>query len=451
MKKNKLMMMLFSTIVIMCFCGCPADQSVSQPSQDSQPIVKYTIHFDANGGDKTMDDINVQYDQDVALSCLFSAPAGKKFCCWNGKADGSDSVSYSNGAVVKNLSNVTGSVVTLYAQWIDNDAHSIFYCDTNNANNSQNKTFFKESDTIELKPISVTGYSFVGWYDGTTDSSVKVEGWNAGDQTSDVILYAKWIENQYTIHFEANGGNGTMTDMTVYYGRLFTLPTCTFTAKGKRFLCWNENADGSGENTFSEGDILIFVPDADETSVTLYAQWFDNDAHRIIYYDTKDANNSSNPIYFREDQTIDLKPISVTGYQFDGWYDGTTDCSHKIQGWNVFEQTSDVSLWGRWTPNKCTIKFAANGGDGTMTDMTVNYGQPVALPKCTITPPSLKKFGCWTGNADGNDGISYGDEQTIVFMSNENMTVTLYAQCIEAETHCIIYQNLNNADNSSNP
>ena len=45
----------------------------------------------------------------------------------------------------------------------------------------------------------------------------------------------------YTVTFNANGGTGTMADVTNVYGE-YTLPTCNFTAPdGKQFKCWSVN------------------------------------------------------------------------------------------------------------------------------------------------------------------------------------------------------------------
>ena len=45
---------------------------------------------------------------------------GYEFTGWNTKSDG-NGVSYRDGAVVKDLSSVDGSIVTLYAKWKAND------------------------------------------------------------------------------------------------------------------------------------------------------------------------------------------------------------------------------------------------------------------------------------------------------------------------------------------
>ena len=86
-----------------------------------------------------------------------------------------------------------------------------------------------------------------------------------------------------TIHFDPNGGTGTMQDLS---GSLITLPQCSFEAFNPgadattkhTFYKWNTKADGSGTD-YAAGDQAQFLE-----NTTLYAQWyifFDFDAGSI--------------------------------------------------------------------------------------------------------------------------------------------------------------------------
>ena len=70
----------------------------------------------------------------------------------------------------------------------------------------------------------------------------------------------------YTVSFDANGGTGTMADVTGVTGS-YTLPACTFTAPSdKQFKGWSTSADGS----------VISGTTIDVTAnTTLYAIWED--------------------------------------------------------------------------------------------------------------------------------------------------------------------------------
>ena len=68
--------------------------------------------------------------------------------------------------------------------------------------------------------------------------------------TADITVKALWEDAppapaEYTVRFNANGGGGTMADVTGVSGS-YTLPACGFTEpEGKQFKGWSTSADGS--------------------------------------------------------------------------------------------------------------------------------------------------------------------------------------------------------------
>ena len=44
------------------------------------------------------------------------------------------------------------------------------------------------------------------------------------------------------------------------------------------------------------------------------------------------ADNSTNPLVYRESIPVSLTDLSKTGYTFDGWYDAQTG-GNKVTGW----------------------------------------------------------------------------------------------------------------------
>ena len=86
----------------------------------------YEVAFDANGGTGTM--ANQQFTTGVAQALTTNAYVrdGQYFAGWNTSADGSG-VAYADGATIsEDLTNVGGSVVTLYAQWEEDAMHTVF-------------------------------------------------------------------------------------------------------------------------------------------------------------------------------------------------------------------------------------------------------------------------------------------------------------------------------------
>lgn len=73
-----------------------------------------------------------------------------------------------------------------------------------------------------------------------------------------------------TIQFDANGGSGEMTAISVWSddsSTSFTLPSNSFVRDGYKFIGWNTKADGSGIS-YAPNERVNFSGD-----ITLYAQW----------------------------------------------------------------------------------------------------------------------------------------------------------------------------------
>ena len=91
--------------------------------------------------------------------------------------------------------------------------------------------------------------------------------------TADATYVAQWQPNQYTIYYNANGGNGTMPNGAPVYNANFTLAPNAFSRTGYTFIRWNTLANGNGAAyadgyTFTSWDI--------DGDLTLYAQWKKN-------------------------------------------------------------------------------------------------------------------------------------------------------------------------------
>ena len=83
-----------------------------------------------------------------------------------------------------------------------------------------------------------------------------------------VQLYKRTYATQtHTIHFDSNGGNGTMNDQAVNEFEPTALQSNAFVREGFVFEGWNTAADGSGD-FYADGAIVTLLDD-----LTLYAQW----------------------------------------------------------------------------------------------------------------------------------------------------------------------------------
>ena len=86
--------------------------------------------------------------------------------------------------------------------------------------------------------------------------------------------------------------------------------------------------------------------------------------------------------------------------------------------------SSDSSTSNISTPSSYTITFDANGGSGTMKEITVRNSE--TLPSSEFTPPTGKVFGGWNTKANGR-GTQYDAGETVYIYSD----TTLYAQWVD--------------------
>ena len=237
----------------------------------------YMIVFKGNKNTTgNMDSQTIKYGKSKKLSKNSFARTGYTFKEWNTKADGSGT-SYKNQEEVKNLSSKDGDTITLYAQWKKaNKAekkYSITYKLNKGKNNKNNpSSYTKKTATIKLKNATRKGYTFKGWYSDKKYKN-KVTQIKKGS-TGNVILYAKWTANQYTIKFNGNGAtSGSMKAVkNCKYNKTYTLTKNSFKRKGYTFAGWNTKKDGSGKSYKNKAEIKNLTSKSGGT-VTLYAQW----------------------------------------------------------------------------------------------------------------------------------------------------------------------------------
>ena len=175
-----------------------------------------------------------------------------------------------------------------------------------------------ESGIVELKNPTKTGYTFDGWYDNENFGGERIYNFIADNDYDLHYLqnrefWAKWTANTYTVHFDANGGSGTMADMNLTYdGDWATLTAFGFTApEGKAFKNWNTADDGSGASYDNEEWVRNLTTENGAT-VTLYAQW-----GKDISTCTAEVPDQSKKYRIIVDNNENLNDVTSISYKFD--------------------------------------------------------------------------------------------------------------------------------------
>ena len=348
-----------------------------------------------------------------------------------------------------------------------------------NANTDSTRGFLLSEEYLnQFKPIR-EGYTFDGWYFNIDSSS---EYFAQGEYVySDVILFAKWIVNQYTITFDSDGGSD-IDSITVDYGASIILPDNPI-KDGYIFKGWDKDGDNivdalttmPAENlvlkalwgteiysiTFdSDGgtEVAPIVAEANDPIVWdsrpipekagyLFKGWDVNDDGAddrssmtimpneniiakaiwvkayIITYNVTDGELDITSKIVEEGTPITLPTPTRKGYNFKGWYTSPTDGTKVGDGNASYTPTADITLYAQWVGY--TVTYNANGGSCSVASATY-AGSALTLP--TATRDGYTFNGWYTSSSGGTKIGSNGDTY------DPTGDVTLYAQWTQNES-----------------
>ena len=358
-----------------------------------------TITFDANGGSGTMPTQTIATDATAKLTTNAFIRAGYTFTGWATTA--TDPVEYADQA---NYTMGTTNV-TLYAKWTANN-NKITFVANGGTGTMPTQTIATDS-TVKLivNTFIRTGHTFAGWATTTTGA---VEYADQADYTmgpSNVILYAKWTANTYTVTFDPNGGTtpDPATKNVTFgsaYGTLATTTKTGFVLDG-----WWTVAGGTG----TEITASSVVNTADDH--TLYAKWSEE---YTVTFDAQGATTQPVPAsktVIPPDNTIKTFPTlpAKTGYCFDGWYTGTNGSGTEFLPNTVV--TASITVYAKWVPpvvyNGDTYNTIRIGSQTWMVEnlKTTKYndGTDIPLETDSATWANLATPGyCWYNNDIAN-------------------------------------------------
>lgn len=245
-----------------------------------------TITFNANGGTGTMAPQNVCSGETVALNANTFTKAYSTFAGWATSATGA--VAYANGANVTVNNNMT-----LYAKWSSNCDNIAVessatncgpyswwgntYVNSGTYTHTSSNVIGGACDSIYTLHLTIkqnsssetteTGCSSYVWNGQTyaTSGNYTYTTTNAAGCDSTATLHLA-INTPKTIQFRANGGTGTMANVTACTGEEVVLPANAFTNTGYYFAGWATSTTGA----------VVYANGATITvngNMTLYAKW----------------------------------------------------------------------------------------------------------------------------------------------------------------------------------
>ena len=244
------------------------------------------------------------------------------------------------------------------------------------------------------------GYDFDGWYanESYTGSKITFTSATTVELITDVTYYAKWNAKQYTITFDAKGGNVTPEELKVQYDSTYSISIPEPTWAGHSFDGWftDEDCTAGNEVSFTAGAKVELIAD-----VTYYAKWTANTYTATFKSQYPGAEEVEIQVTYGKPYGT-LPPLEYEGYTTDGWYVGET----KITAETNVTTAGDHDVIGKVTINQYKVTLVLNGG--TLVDETIegiyDYGTELTLPRAEKKGNTLK----WNdGTAEYDAGYTF--------------------------------------------
>ncbi len=306
-----------------------------------------------------------------------------------------------NGGVVRSTATIS---VTVF-----NPKYSVSF-DVNGGEGSFSPITVEKTTKYGTLPTPTrVGYTFAGWFTAKSggtqikpDSTVSI--------SADTMLYARWTANKYTVTLDGNGGTPAQpTYEATYDSPLTNIPLAV--RPGYVFEGWFTAAQGGNKIDISASYKLT-------QGVTYYAQW--SLGNFILTFDPLGGTATI------ENKTVtftkiygELPTAQRAGFEFGGWFTEKDGGGKQILAEGTVDIIANTVLYVKWIPNKYTVSFDSNTGEGDFEDRVVVFDSPYgSMP--IPTKPGYAFVGWFTEK----DGGKPADSTTRVFVPDNH---TLYA------------------------
>ena len=264
-----------------------------------------------------------------------------------------------------------------------------------------NVTSYTYGTAVQLPVLEKAGYTFYGWHDNpelTGSPVTAISSTEMGERN----FYAKWTTNTYYIAYNPAGADGespSMANTVCTYNESVTLSANVYTRTGYEFLGWATAALASSI-TYTDGQSVKNLTAVSGEIVELFAVWKPN-TYTITFEQGAPTTLGTPSIEATYDSPLQVVicPDSV-GYAFEGYFTEGGEQYYTTEGKSAitrYKNTSDLTLYARWTVRDYTISFDNNGGTITTADYakTYNYGSTIVLPEIS---KDGNEFGGWFDN-----------------------------------------------------
>ncbi|MBR6470996.1 MAG: InlB B-repeat-containing protein [Victivallales bacterium] len=235
-------------------------------------VRNYRVRFNANGGRGKMADQTFTYGTAQRLRANAFTRTGCVFVGWSTSKTGP--VNFANQQAISALTRNGGRVI-LYARWRLQRYTIVFDARGGTGTMASQTLSYGQKATLRPLAFSRPEYVFAGWAlepggKLAYGNKATVQNLSLKDGAT-VRLYARWAVRNYAVHFDANGGEGSMANEGFVYGSAKSLLSNAFTRRGHHFLGWSRSATAT-KATYADQQVVQNLT-ATGGTVTLYAVW----------------------------------------------------------------------------------------------------------------------------------------------------------------------------------
>lgn len=286
--------------------------------------------------------------------------------------------------------------IVLYAYWQkSDDKFNIVYDLCGGTIADANPTQVGAGEVVTLAPPKKFGYDFIGWNDKSTgDGNYHTTLYGV---SADIVLYAVWSPQTYTVVYHLNGGTYEVktNPVKIKYGDAVVLePVCL---AGHTFNGWTKTADG---------DEYITKLDASNIASTdaLYARFtknvytvkLDGDGGSFVAPSGEHCGTYDYSLTFGDE--LELPIPAKAGYIFSSWVADDGKAVTKIDVAN----TGNVTLTATYISADRTYTVTFDTAGGTLeqgNSLIVACRQVVKLPVPTRDGYLFVRWQTQSGNA----------------------------------------------------
>lgn len=230
-------------------------------------------------------------------------------------------------------------------------------------------SFTVESGTIELFEPIKNGAVFEGWFLTADYSGTEVSRISCNYE--DVVLYARWSDNIFTVRYDLCGGVlSEPNPETVTIAREETLFEPV--RKGYDFLGWFDAPSG--------GELYLTVGGSKAKNLVLYAHWQkSNNMYSIRYELNGGTLSQNNPVIVGAGEVHELYSPEKFGYDFIGW--NTSESGDGEYYDRLYGIREELTLYAIYSPKTYIMQYDLDGGtyyEGVNPN-TITYEETVEL------------------------------------------------------------------------